>query len=123
MSDKASTQTKFSLIAAVLAAIGASLCCAGPLVLLLLGVSGSWVSQLALFEPLKPIFIGLTALFFIWAGWQLYRPQSNCQPDQVCALPRVIKRRRLIYWIALIFSSVLVTSSWWIPLLPESLIY
>ena len=31
-----------SLVAASLAAVGASLCCAGPFVLLMLGVGGAW---------------------------------------------------------------------------------
>ena len=31
------------LIAEILAAIGASVCCVGPLVLLALGVSGAWI--------------------------------------------------------------------------------
>lgn len=35
---------KGSLIAGVLAAIGASVCCVGPLVLLALGIGGSWGS-------------------------------------------------------------------------------
>ncbi|MBS0307555.1 MAG: mercury transporter MerT, partial [Proteobacteria bacterium] len=34
---------KRSLVVGVLAAIGASVCCVGPLVLLLLGIGGAWV--------------------------------------------------------------------------------
>ncbi|WP_347878635.1 mercuric transporter MerT family protein, partial [Pseudomonas aeruginosa] len=37
---------KGSLIAGVLAAIGASVCCVGPLVLLTLGIGGTWVAGL-----------------------------------------------------------------------------
>ncbi|MGR5415051.1 mercuric transporter MerT family protein, partial [Vibrio astriarenae] len=33
---------KGPLVAGVLAAIGASVCCVGPLVLLALGIGGSW---------------------------------------------------------------------------------
>ena len=52
-----------SMIAAVIAAIGASLCCIGPLVLLALGISGAWISYLTALEPYRPIFIGVVLLF------------------------------------------------------------
>ena len=49
-----------------LAAILASACCLGPLVLIALGFSGAWIGNLTVLEPYRPIFIGvaLVALFF-----------------------------------------------------------
>jgi len=120
MNDQTS---KLPIIGGVLAAIGASLCCAGPLVLLLLGVGGAWVANLTLLEPFKPVFIGLTLVFFAWAGWKLYRPQTACKEGQACALPSVQIRRKKIFWVSLIIALVLVTTTWWIPLLPESWFY
>ena len=55
--------TNGSLIASVLAAIGASVCCVGPLVLLAMGIGGTWVGSLTAMEPYRPVFIGLTLLF------------------------------------------------------------
>lgn len=48
-----------------LAAILASACCLGPLVLIALGFSGAWIGNLAVLDPYRPIFIGvaLVALF------------------------------------------------------------
>jgi mercuric ion transport protein len=40
-----------------LAAILASTCCLGPLVLLMLGVSGAWIGNLTALEPYRPLFI------------------------------------------------------------------
>lgn len=57
---------KGSLVASSLTAIGASVCCVGPLVLLALGVGGTWVGALTMMEPLRPLFIGLTLLFRDW---------------------------------------------------------
>lgn len=37
---------KGALVVGALAAIGASVCCAGPLVLLMLGIGGAWVVSL-----------------------------------------------------------------------------
>ena len=42
-----------------LAAILASACCLGPLVLIALGFSGAWIGNLAVLEPYRPIFIGV----------------------------------------------------------------
>jgi hypothetical protein len=53
---------KQTLIASVLAGIGASLCCVAPLVLLSLGLGGAWVANLTTFEPVRPVFMGLTLL-------------------------------------------------------------
>lgn len=61
------------LAGGIAAAIGAGLCCAGPLVLLLLGVSGSWIGNLTLLEPYRPIFILLVVALFSFAGWKIYR--------------------------------------------------
>ncbi len=42
-----------------LAAILASACCLGPLVLIALGFSGAWIGNLTVLEPYRPIFIGV----------------------------------------------------------------
>src|SRR5881398_1114070 len=62
-SQLAALNAKGSLVAGVLAAIGASVCCVVPLVLLALGIGGAWVGNLTAFEPYRPLFIGLTLLF------------------------------------------------------------
>jgi mercuric ion transport protein len=115
--------SKLPIIGALIAAFGASLCCAGPLVLILLGVSGSWIGSLAFFEPFKPLFIGLTIVFFAWGGWQLYKPVPSCEEGDACAIPTVQVNRRRLYWVALVAATVMASSSWWIPLLPESILY
>jgi mercuric ion transport protein len=38
------------------AAIGASLCCVVPLVLVSLGISGAWLASLTALEPYRPLF-------------------------------------------------------------------
>ena len=102
------------VIGGVLAAIGAGICCAGPLVLLLLGISGSWISNLTLFEPYRPLFLFVVVIAFGIAGKNVYRPVEKCEPGSVCAVPETRKRRQLIFWLASIVALIFVTSIYWI---------
>ena len=89
---------KSALIAGVLAGVGASVCCVGPLVLLTLGIGGAWVSNLTAMEPYRPIFIGLTLFFLGLAFRKLYLVPQVCAPGTSCSDPRAIKRQRLTFW-------------------------
>jgi mercuric ion transport protein len=104
---------KSSLIAGILAAIGASVCCVGPLLLLALGIGGTWIGNLTAMEPYRPIFIGLTLLFLGLAFRKLYPVPQVCAPGTPCADPRTIKRQRLTFWIV----SVLLLGLLAVPLL------
>jgi mercuric ion transport protein len=104
---------KSSLMAGTLAAIGASLCCVGPLVLLALGIGGSWIGNLTAMEPYRPYFIGLTLLFLGLAFRQLYLVPQVCAPGTLCADPNTIKRQRHAFWIV----SVLLLGLLAVPLL------
>jgi mercuric ion transport protein len=94
----AQLNAKGSLVAGVVAGIGASVCCVGPLVLLALGISGAWIGNLTALEPYRPIFIGLTLLFLGLAFRKLYLLPRACTPENACAEPRVIRRQRLAFW-------------------------
>ena len=87
-----------------LAAILASTCCLGPLVLVALGLSGAWIGNLTRLEPYRPFFIAaaLVALFF--AERRIFRPTESCEPGQICAVPRT----RGIYKTLFVVVSVLV---------------
>jgi mercuric ion transport protein len=104
------------LIAGILSAIGASICCVGPLVLLALGVSGAWIGSLTALEPYRPIFIGLTLLFLGFAFRRLYLARPACAPDSACANPRVVKRQRLAFWIVTALVLGLIAVPWFAPL-------
>jgi len=95
----AALNAKGSLVAGVLAGIGASVCCVGPLVLLALGISGAWIGNLTALQPYRPIFIGLTLLFIGLAFRRLYLVPQVCAPGTPCADPQTSKRQRMIFWI------------------------
>lgn len=102
------------IIGGLVAAIGAGLCCAGPLVLLLLGISGSWISKLSLLEPYRPLFSIVVIGLFAFAGRKIYRPIEGCKDGTACAVPMIKQRRQLIYWLTLVIALVFVTSNYWI---------
>jgi len=107
-----STTTKAnggSMIGAGLAAIGASLCCIGPLVLVSLGITGSWMSSLTALEPYRPIFIGITLIFLFLAFRKLYLVPRQCSPDDACAIPSTLRNQRIIFWIVTALVVALLT--------------
>ena len=91
-----------SLVAGALAALGATTCCLGPLVLVALGFSGAWIGNLTVLEPYRPIFIGAAVLFFCMAFYRLYVVPRRCAPGEVCAVPATLVRQKIAFWILLI---------------------
>lgn len=85
-----------------LAALLASTCCLGPLVLVLLGVSGAWIGNLTKLEPYRWYFISgaLAALFF--AGRRIFLPAQSCKPGEVCALPQTRRLYKILFAIVLV---------------------
>lgn len=88
-----------ALLTGGLAAILASTCCLGPLVLITLGVSGAWISHLTLLEPYQPLFIGAAVVALFFAYRRIWRPATDCAPGQVCARPSVNRRYKALFWI------------------------
>jgi len=87
-----------SLATGGVAAILASACCLGPLVLLSLGFSGAWIANLTLLEPYRPIFIGLALAALFLASRRIFRPAAECKPGEVCAVPQVRSSYKLLFW-------------------------
>jgi mercuric ion transport protein len=100
--------TGSTLVLGGLAALLASTCCLGPLVLLLLGVSGAWISNLTLLEPLQPYFVGAALLALVLAYRRIWRSPAVCEPGQVCALPQVNRNYKRLFWgvVALVVLAV-----------------
>lgn len=107
-------ESNIPIAGGLIAAAGAGLCCAGPLVLLLLGVSGSWIGSLTLLEPFRPYFILVVIVLFSYAARKIYRPIDKCEPGSTCAVPKVRLGRQIILWVAGLIALVLVTSNYWI---------
>lgn len=92
---------KTTLVGGAIAAFAASVCCLGPLVLVALGVSGAWISNLTALEPYRPIFIGAALLLMGFAWRRIYRAPvaENCAPGEVCALPQTNGVYKVMFWV------------------------
>ncbi|MFZ7094727.1 mercuric transporter MerT family protein [Luteimonas dalianensis] len=89
-----------AVVAAGLATIGASVCCVVPLVLVLMGVSGAWISTFTALDPLRPWFSAVAILALVVAFWMLYRPAVRCGVNGYCVEPGTLRRRRRWLWLA-----------------------
>ncbi len=96
----------------VAAAVGSALCCAGPLVAVAVGLSGAGLA--ATFEPLRPYFLGGTALLLGSGFYLLDREEAKaCEPGKACADPRVRRGMRATLWTATVLALVLGAFPWW----------
>ncbi len=103
-------------IGTALAAIGASVCCVGPLLLLSLGIGGAWMSTLTSMESVRPFFILLT-LVFIGLGYRkLYVLPESCEAGTACALPEEKHKQRMIFWAGSALVFLLLAFPWYAPI-------
>src|SRR6266700_1346552 len=91
---------KTALVGGMLASIGASACCVGPLLLLSLGIGGAWIGNFTALEPFRPVFIVLVLAFLGLAFRNLYLLDRICYSGTTCAADRTRKAQRIIFWIA-----------------------
>jgi len=105
-----------ALLGAALAALASSACCLGPLVLLMLGISGSWISNLAALERYRPIFVGIATLALFFAYRRIFHPIPVCGPNEVCSKPRIRTAHKLAFVIVAALAVIAVAFPYILPL-------
>ncbi|MBI2311462.1 MAG: mercuric transport protein [Betaproteobacteria bacterium] len=104
-----------SLAGGVLAAIGASLCCMGPLVLVTLGIGGSWLANLAALTPYRPYFLGAAAVFLALAFRKIYLVPATggqaCSAGAACAVPGTRRAYRILFWMVVALTALSFAST------------
>lgn len=98
-------KTLFLNTGAVLAAVGASLCCILPVAVAVLGVGSAALG--AALEPYRPYFAGLTLLLLGFAFYRAYRP-VKCEPGETCAVPASLRRHRVVLWMVAVVAVALI---------------
>lgn len=104
------------VVASVLAAIGASVCCIGPVFAAMFGMTS--LAALVKYEPLRPLFTIMTLTALGLAFYMTYRkrPAEACEPGSVCAtrgVDRVQRFNRIMLWIAAAIAVIVLTFPTW----------
>lgn len=116
--EREGVNAKVTTIGSLLSAFLASLCCAGPLILGVLGVGvgatglfATRSSYVKVLVPYRLAFIALTCVFLIVGFLSVYRRQEGCPTDPGCS-QGTASRIKLALWVVTIFAIILI-------LLPE----
>jgi mercuric ion transport protein len=99
VADKTEKITLFASIGSVISGFLASLCCIGPLVFVVLGLSGvAFFAKLEQYRlPFGAVAVGLLALGFFFT----YRRNGECAPGSSCTVNPGRKRlNKIMLWIA-----------------------
>jgi mercuric ion transport protein len=108
--------TRASFAASVVAALGASICCIGPILAATFGLTS--LATLVRYEPLRPALTGITFLILGAGFFAAYRkrPVSDCTPGSVCesaGVDRMQRVNRLLVWIAAAIALAVLTFPTW----------
>lgn len=106
---------RVGMAASIATAFGASICCIGPIVAVMFGMTS--LAALSKYEPLRPIFGGVTVVLLAVAFYATYRrPEAECEPGSVCATQgpdRVQKINRIALWLATVVALIVFTFPTW----------
>lgn len=83
------------LVLAVASSILASTCCLMPLALVLVGITGAWMTHLTAMRPVTPLFTVIALGALAWAGVLIFRPATACSTAEGAACDRT---RRVTRW-------------------------
>lgn len=96
------TAAKATLAGGVLAALVASACCLGPLVLVSVGVGGAWMSNLSALEAWRPVLIGIALAFMALAFHRIFLKapaEQACAVGAPCAAPASRRGHKVLFAI------------------------
>lgn len=97
---------------AVGAASVSALCCAGPLISLVVGVSGGALA--GALAPFRPLFLGITVVA-LGGGYLLaWREERKaCDTGAACASPEVRRRTKILLGVSTLLAIVLASYPTW----------
>jgi mercuric ion transport protein len=79
-----------------------------PLVLVLAGITGAWMTTLTALKPITPIFTAIALASLAWAGYLIFRPAKECAvpEDDVCNGPQ--RFTRWAFFVSALFIALLL---------------
>ena len=95
----------------------ASACCIGPLALASIGLGSLAGGMVAVFEPLRPVFVVIAFAALGFAGWKIYRrPVAACESGAACGRPYADRRYKTMFWIIALIVLALITFPYYVVL-------
>jgi mercuric ion transport protein len=117
ISNQIPSKSRMAATGSLLAALLASSCCIGPLLLVSLGVSGAWIGNLTALEPYQSFFVLVAVACLAFGFWQVYfRPKKVCDADGVCEKSVSTTLVKTVLWISCVLILVAITIDVWAPL-------
>lgn len=111
-----SRSSRLAVLSGFLAAVLASSCCLGPLLLVSLGVSGAWIGNLKALEAWQPLFITLAVAFIAVGLWRVYsNPRRACLENSSCDSPIPNRMMKFVLWISVVLVLAALTMDMWAP--------
>lgn len=108
------TDPSMLLVGGVISSIAASICCIGPMLLLAIGISGSWMSRLMVLESHFLALASMSLALIGTAGWKLVNPRPCDAGDVEGGLKPPESKSLLPFILALCLALILLTSEYWI---------
>ena len=102
-----------ALAGSLIAGLLASICCIGPLVLGAVGLGSLGIASAL--APLRPWFLGLTAVLIACGFYLAYRPQSTetCTLGEACTTHVSRRGQRVVLWCVAFLAVALATYPGW----------
>ena len=101
--------SSWALGAAAFATLLGSSCCVMPLVLVSLGLSGAWLSNLRILEPYSPLLIGAAVVALGFAAKALFRGRTTCSVSDGTYRGRArCSAHRAAFWVITALTLLLI---------------
>jgi mercuric ion transport protein len=115
--QQGSGRKRIAATGGLIGAILASSCCIAPLLLMTLGVSGTWMGNLTALAAYQGYFIAATLVFLGAGYWYVYfKPKKACEDDSYCTLPRSDRFTKLALWVATALVALALSVNLIVPL-------
>jgi len=104
----------------VLAAIGASLCCIGPLLFVALGIGAFGAASV--FESARPYLLGAAVLALAFGFYRTYFRRESCAPGEVCATKPINRASRAALWVASVAVLAFALASYYVGYIAAAIV-
>lgn len=104
---------------AVLTAIGASLCCIGPILTLVFGIGVFGAATI--FATARPYLLVAAVAALAFSFYQLYLRREACAPDQACSSKAPARVARLAFWTASVAVLIFALTPYYVATLARHL--